>query len=136
MKHNITAETFETILNNLPLAITYIDENDIVRYYTKGQKEIFVRTPEAIGRNVRDCHPKKSLDRVNELINELKSGERDSAEFWVNHKGRKIYLTYVPLRDAAGKYLGMLEVIQDITELRKITGIKPLIQDSWSTRFS
>jgi len=136
MHQQITGETFKAILEALPLEVTFIDENDVVRYYSKGQKEVFLRTPEAIGKSVRDCHPQKSLDKVNEVINVLKSGERDVAEFWIDFKGHKIYISYFPVRDKAGKYLGMIEVVQDITEFKKITGVKRLIQDSWSTRFT
>ena len=134
MNQYTTAEIFEAILETLPLEVTYIDENDVVKYYSKGQQEVFLRTPEALGRNVRDCHPKKSLKKVNEVINELKSGERDVAEFWTNLKGHKIYMRYFPVKDKVGKYVGIIEVIQDITEIQKITGQKRLIQDSWLTR--
>ena len=134
MRQQMTLETLEAILDTLPIEVTFIDENDIVRYYSKGQEEVFLRTPESIGRNVRNCHPQKSLDKVNEVIAELKSGERDVAEFWINLKGNKIYMRYFPVKDKAGKYIGIIEVIQDITEIQKITGQKRLIQDSWLTR--
>ena len=134
MNEHITTELCEAILETLPLEVTYIDENDVVRYYSKGQQEVFLRTPEALGRNVRDCHPKKSLNKVNEIINELKSGERDVAEFWIDLKRHKLYMRYFPVKDKAGKYIGIIEVIEDITEIQKITGQKRLIQDSWLTR--
>ena len=134
MNENITEELLKAILETLPLEVTYIDENDIVRYYSKGQKEVFLRTSEAIGRNVRDCHPQKSFKKVNEIINQLKSGERDFAEFWIDSKGHKLYMIYFPMKDKAGKYSGIIEVIQDITQIQKITGQKRLIQDSWLTR--
>ena len=134
MQNNITRDTLEMIFKTLPLEITYIDEHDVVRYYSKGAQEVFVRTPEAIGRNVRDCHPQKSLHKVNEIIDSLKSGGRDVAEFWIDLKGHKIYIRFFPVKDKAGKYAGILEVIQDITEIQKITGEKRLIQDSWLTR--
>ena len=116
MHQQITGETFEAILESLPLEVTFIDENDIVRYYSKGQKAHYLK---AIGKNVRDCHPQKSLDKVNEVINVLKSGERDVAEFWINSKGHKVYISYFPVRDKAGKYLGIIEVVQDITEFNQ-----------------
>ena len=134
MNQHIEANILEAIFETLPFEVTYIDENDVVRYYSKGQQEVFIRTPETIGKNVRDCHPKKSLKKVNEVINELKSGGRDVADFWINLKRHKIYLRYFPVRDKVGKYLGIIEVIQDITEMPKITGQKRLIQDSWLTR--
>ena len=136
MSQQITPETLEAILETLPMEVTFIDENDIVKYYSKGQKEVFLRTPKAIGKNVRNCHPQKSLDKVNEVIAQLKSGERDVAEFWINLKGHKIYISYFPVKDKAGKYMGIIEAIQDITEIKKITGVKRLIQDSWFTRFT
>ena len=134
MHEQIAEEFLKAILETLPLEVTYIDENDVVRFFSKGQKEVFLRTPEAIGRNVRDCHPQKSLKKVNEIINQLKSGERDFAEFWIDLKGHKLYIRYFPVKDKAGKYIGIIEVIQDITQIQKITGQKRLIQDSWLTR--
>ena len=134
MNHQIAGEILQAILKTLPLEVTFIDENDIVRYYSTGQKGVCIRTPEAIGRNVQDCHPKKSLSRVNEIITELKSGKRDFAEFWFNFRGHKIYIRYFPVKDKESKYIGIIELIQDITEFKKITGEKRLIQDSWLTR--
>ena len=134
MHEQIAEEFLKAILETLPLEVTYIDENDVVRFFSEGQKEVFLRTPEAIGKNVRDCHPQKSLKKVNEIINQLKSGERDFAEFWIDLKGHKLYIRYFPVKDKAGKYIGIIEVIQDITQIQKITGQKRLIQDSWLTR--
>jgi PAS domain S-box-containing protein len=134
MSQDITREMFEAMVETLPLEVTFIDETNVVRYYSKGQQRVFFRTPEAIGRDVRNCHPHKSLHKVNEVINALKSGKRDVAEFWIEFKRHKIYMRYFPLKDKTGKYLGILEVIQDITDLKKITGEKRLIQDSWLTR--
>ena len=134
MSHQIPGETLEAIFETLPFEVTFIDDNDIVRYYIKGQKEVFLRTHEAIGRNVRDCHPEKSLYKVNEVIADLKSGKRGFAEFWINFKGHKVYIRYFPVKDKDSRYIGIIEVIEDVTEFKKITGEKRLIQDSWFTR--
>ena len=127
MLENFSLETLEAIFNALPLDVTFVDETDTVRYYSKGDDRIFRRTPAVIGRKVQDCHPKESLDKVNQVASNLKSGKRDFAEFWIDLKGRKIYIRYFAVRDKAGKYLGTLEVTQDITDIQKIAGEKRLL---------
>jgi DUF438 domain-containing protein len=76
---------------------------------------------------VQDCHPRDSLDKVNRVVSDLKSGRRDVAEFWIDLKGRKIYIRYFAMRDETGKYIGTLEVTQDITDIQKIEGQKRLL---------
>lgn len=122
-----STETLEAIFDALPVEVSFIDDADTARYYSKGDKRIFKRTPAVIGRKVQDCHPKQSLHKVEQVISDLKSGKRDVAEFWIELNGRKIYIRYFPVRDKAGKYLGTLEVTQDITEIQKITGEKRLL---------
>ena len=82
-----------------------------------------------IGKKVQDCHPQKSLHKVEQVVSELKTGRRNAAEFWIDLKGRKIYIRYFAVKDKQGKYLGILEVIQDITDLQKITGEKRLLDE-------
>ncbi len=127
MLEAFSTETLEVILDALPVEVSFVDDADTVRYYSKGGKRIFKRTPAVIGRKVRDCHPPKSLPKVEQVISDLKSGKRDVVEFWIELGGRKIYIRYFPVRDRAGKYLGTLEVTQDITEIQKITGEKRLL---------
>ncbi|MBA7519227.1 hypothetical protein ES705_11304 [subsurface metagenome] len=126
-----STETLEAILDALPVEVSFVDETDTVRYYSKGDKRIFKRTPAVIGRKVQDCHPPKSLHKVEQVIGDLKSGKRDVAEFWIDLQGRKIYIRYFAVRDKAGKYLGTLEVTQDITDLQKITGEKRLLDEGY-----
>jgi PAS domain S-box-containing protein len=127
MLGKFSAETLEAIFDALPLDVTFVDETDTVRYYSKGDDRIFKRTPGVIGREVQNCHPHYSLSKVNEVIRDLKSGKRNFAEFWIDLKGRKIYIRYFAVRDKAGKYLGILEVTQDITDIKKIEGVKRLL---------
>ena len=122
-----STEMLEAILDALPVEVSFVDDADTVRYYSKGDKRIFRRTPAVIGRKVQDCHPPKSLHKVEQVISDLKSGKRDVAEFWIDLNGRKIYIRYFAVRDKAGKYLGTLEVTQDITDIQKITGEKRLV---------
>ena len=127
MLEKFSAETLEAIFDALPLDVTFVDETDTVRYYSKGDGRIFKRTPGVIGRKVQNCHPHYSLSKVNEVIRDLKSGKRNIAEFWIDFNGRKIYIRYFAVRDKAGKYLGILEVTQDITDIKKIEGVKRLL---------
>jgi len=127
MLEAFSTETLEAILDALPVEVSFVDETDTVRYYSKGDKRIFKRTPAVIGRKVQNCHPPKSLHKVEQVMSDLKLGKRDVAEFWIDLKGRKIYIRYFAVRDKAGKFLGTLEVTQDITEIQKITGEKRLL---------
>jgi len=122
-----STETLEAILDALPVEVSFVDDADTVRYYSKGDQRIFRRTPAVIGRRVQDCHPPKSLHKVEQVISDLKSGKRDVAEFWIDLGERKVYIRYFSVRDKAGKYLGTLEVTQDITDIQKITGEKRLV---------
>jgi len=127
MLKTFSTETLEAIFDALPVEVTFIDDADVVRYYSKGDQRIFKRTPAVIGRKVQDCHPPKSLPKVEQVISDLKSGKRDVAEFWIDLGERKVYIRYFAVRDKAGKYLGVLEVTQDITDIQKITGQKRLV---------
>jgi len=129
MLEKLSTETLEAIFDTLPVEVSFVDANDTVRYYSKGDERIFKRTPAVIGKRVQDCHPQKSLYKVEQVVSELKSGKRDVAEFWIDLKGRKIYIRYFPVKDKAGKYIGILEVTQDITDLQKIEGEKRLLDE-------
>ncbi|MGB9681519.1 MAG: DUF438 domain-containing protein [bacterium] len=122
-----TVEELESILNTLPVDITFVDKNDSVRYFSQTKDRIFVRTKAVIGRKVQQCHPQKSLHVVNQIIEDFRSGKRDSAEFWINLNNRLIYIRYFAVRDKNGNYLGTLEVTQDITSIKKIEGEKRLL---------
>lgn len=127
MLETISIGTVKAIFDTLPVDLTFVDDTDTVRYFSKGDDRIFRRTPSVIGRKVQDCHPKQSLHKVEQVVTELKSGQRDVAEFWIDLKGRTIYIRYFTVKDEHGKYLGVLEVTQDITDLKKIEGEKRLL---------
>jgi len=129
MLERFSTETLEAIFDTLPVDLTFVDEADTVRYYSKGDDRIFRRTPAVIGKQVQNCHPQKSLHKVEQVVSDLKSGRRNVAEFWIDLGGRKIYIRYFAVRDRAGKYLGTLEVTQDITDIQKITGEKRLLDE-------
>ena len=117
----------EAMLDTLPVDITFVDKEDSVKYFNRFNSRIFRRPKSVIGRKVQQCHPKHSLDKVEQILNEFKSGKRDVAEFWINLDGRLVYIRYFAVRDKNGEYLGTLEVTQDITDIKKIEGEKRLL---------
>jgi PAS domain S-box-containing protein len=127
MIENLKPEVIEAMLDSMPIEVSFVDENDEVRYFNKNGDRIFPRPRSIVGKKVQQCHPPKSLHKVLQILEAFKKGERDVAEFWINLKGRQVYIRYFPVRDKVGKYLGTLEVSQDITGIKKIKGEKRLL---------
>jgi len=127
MLETLSTETLEAIFDAMPVDITFVDGTDTVRYYSRGEDRIFKRSPAVIGKKVQNCHPRQSVDKVIQVVSDLKSGKRKVSEFWIELKGRKIYIRYFPVRDKKGNYIGVVEVSQDITDLQKIEGEKRLL---------
>jgi PAS domain S-box-containing protein len=125
---NLSQEQLAGILEAIPVEISFVDENDLVKFWNKHETRIFKRPASVIGKSVQNCHPKQSVDKVNQLLSDFKSGRRDSAEFWINLGEKKVYIRYFAVRDKAGRYLGTLEATQDITEIKKIEGEKRLLE--------
>jgi len=128
MIENLSREQLEGILEAIPVEISFVDENDLVKLWNKHETRIFKRPASVIGKSVQNCHPKQSVDKVNQLLSDFKSGRKDSAEFWINLGERKVYIRYFAVRDKAGRYLGTLEATQDITKIKKIEGEKRLLE--------
>ena len=120
-------EVIEAMLDSIPIEISFVDENDEVKYFNKNGDRIFPRPRSIVGKKVQQCHPQKSVHKVLQILEAFKNGKKDAAEFWINLKGRQIYIRYFPVRDKDGKYLGTLEVSQDITDIKKIEGEKRLL---------
>jgi len=124
---SLSVKELEAVLNSLPVDITFVDKDDKVKYFSQSNGRIFVRAKAVIGREVRQCHPQKSLHLVNKILENFKTGKKDVAEFWINLKGRLVYIRYFAVRDKDGKYIGCLEVTQDITDVKKVEGEKRLL---------
>jgi DUF438 domain-containing protein len=124
---NVSEKEIGLIFDALPVDITFAGSDDEVRYFNKFDTRIFKRPLSVIGRKVQDCHPKKSLDKVQQILDGFKAKEMEAAEFCVNLNGRMVYIRYFPLYDDKDKYIGCLEVSQDITDLQKIRGEKRLL---------
>ena len=124
---SLKLEQLLAIFEVLPVDLTFVDKDDRVRFYSEGQKRVFPRTRSVIGREVVNCHPPKSMHVVEQILNDFKSGTRQNADFWIDLKERKIYIRYFALQDEEGKYMGCLEVTQDITEIQAINGQNRLL---------
>jgi DUF438 domain-containing protein len=118
------------MLLNLPLDVSFVDETDTVVYYSANKERIFTRTPGVIGRKVQNCHPPKSVHMVKRILEAFRKGEKDSAEFWIQMRGRFLHIRYFALRDGSGAYRGCLEVTQDVTGIRALQGERRLLD--WS----
>ena len=117
------------LLNALPVDITFVGADDTVRYFSQGKERIFTRSKSVIGRNVQNCHPPQSLDAVKRIVNSFRDGTRDTYDFWLTIKDKFIYIRFFALRDNAGKYLGTMEIAQDVTAIRKLEGEKRIIDE-------
>jgi hypothetical protein len=126
---NLNLNELTNILNALPVELSFVDTEDKVRYFSDNKHRIFVRTPSAIGRKVQNCHPPQSLDLVEKILSSFKQGTRDRADFWLEIKGKMIYIDFLAIRDQKGNYLGTLELTQDITDLKNKQGEKRLLDE-------
>jgi DUF438 domain-containing protein len=124
---SLSREEVEALLDAIPIDVSFVDANDEVKYFNKADKRIFVRTKAVIGRKVQMCHPQKSVHIVNEIVDAFRSGKKDSAEFWISMNNRLVHIRYFAVRTKNRKYLGTLEVTQDITDIKKIEGQKRLL---------
>jgi hypothetical protein len=123
----MTVEQVNMMLKHMPVDISFVDENDEVRYYSATKDRIFPRSPGVIGRKVQNCHPPKSFAMVQKILDEFRAGRRDKADFWIQMKERFLLIQYFAVRDEKGAYQGTLEVSQDVTDIRKLEGQKRLL---------
>ena len=111
------------MLRHLPVDLTFVDETDTVRFYSESlHGRIFARTPSVIGRKVQNCHPPTSVHIVNAILEGFRAGRRSSASFWITLNERFVHIRYFAVRDPEGSYLGALEMVQDVTEIRALEG--------------
>lgn len=127
MTGKLDDDVLQTVLDALPVEISFVDKDDVVRYFNKNGNRIFPRTESVIGKKVQQCHPPKSLDKVEAILKGFKDGSLDRAEFWIDLGGKKVLIRYFPVRNKQGEYLGCIEVTEDITEIQKLEGEKRLL---------
>jgi len=123
----LSAEQIKLIFDHLPVDITYVDENNKVKFFSTPEKRIFRRTNSIIGRDVKNCHPHESVHVVEQIVESFRRGEKDKASFWIQMKGELILIQYFAVRDEKRMYKGVVEVSQEITEIRNIQGEKRLL---------
>lgn len=117
-----TSAELMSILNTLPVDITFVGQDDKVKYFSQSADRIFQRNRAILNRDVRHCHPPASAHIVDKILDDFKSGKQDHAPFWINMGGKLIHIEYFALRDTDGSYLGTLEVSQDLTTYRSLQG--------------
>ncbi len=124
----LSLEQLKAIFSTLPVDITFVDADDRVRFFSEGPNRVFVRPKAVIGRKVQHCHPPGSVDTVNRILDDFRSGRQNVADFWIEYRGRFVFIRYFALRDEQGQYLGTLEVTQDLTRERSLQGERRLLQ--------
>ena len=123
----LTLEQINLLFRHLPVDLSYVDENELVKFYSDTPHRIFPRSANVIGREVKNCHPAKSVHIVEEIVEKFRSGEQSQAEFWINKPGLFIYVIYTAVRDEKGKFRGVLEMMQDCTHIRELEGSRTLL---------
>jgi hypothetical protein len=123
----MTVEQVNLLLKTMPLDLTFVDENDKVIFYNRGEERVFPRSAGIIGREVKFCHPPKSVGTVLKILDEFRKGTKNESSFWINYKERLIYIRYFAVRDANKNYKGVIEMSQDITDIKNIEGEKRLL---------
>ncbi len=127
---HLSLRQLTALLDTLPLDLTFVDADGRVAWFSEGADRIFVRNRAVLGRRVEDCHPPKSVHLVEQVVDQLRSGTRDVAEFWIRMGPRFVHIRYFAVRDPAGEFLGTLEVTQDIAPLRALEGERRLLAET------
>ena len=125
---SLSLEQLDLLLNLLPMELSFVDKDNIVKYYNEGngEEKIFKRTKSAIGRDVINCHPPKSHAIVTQLFEQLRSGQKEKEEMWFKKEDKMIHVTYHAVRNAQGEYMGVLEYVQNIAPYVKNFESQPL----------
>jgi DUF438 domain-containing protein len=125
---HVTVEQLTSVLSTLPLDLTFIDADDRVAFFSEGPDRIFARSTAIIGRKVQHCHPPSSVDVVDRILTDFRSGRQNVAEFWIDFRGKFVHIRYFAVRDADGKYLGTVELTQDVAPLRQLQGERRILE--------
>ncbi len=125
---NVSLEQLVGIFGTLPLDLTFVDADDRVAFFTEGPDRVFARSKAIIGRKVHNCHPPKSVETVDQILSDFKAGRQNVAEFWINFQDKFVHVRYFAVRAPDGRYLGTVELTQDLTPLRALEGERRLLQ--------
>jgi DUF438 domain-containing protein len=125
---HVTVGQLTAVLSTLPLDLTFVDAEDRVAFFSEGPQRIFARSKAIIGRKVQHCHPPSSVGIVDRILGDFRAGRQNVAEFWIEFHGKFVHIRYFAIRDKEGRYLGTVELTQDIAPLRALTGERRLLQ--------
>lgn len=123
----LTLEQINLIFKHLQVDLSYVDENEIVKFYSDTKHRVFPRSAGVIGREVQNCHPRESVETVEAIIEAFRKGEQEKAEFWLDMGGKFIYIIYNAVHDEQGNFRGILEMMQDVTHIRSLSGSQKLL---------
>ena len=125
---SLSFDQLTMVLDALPIDCTFVDENNKVRWFNRPKDRIFPRSPAVIGRDVRNCHPAESVDVVENIIETFRRGEQSEANFWIEMRGKFLYIRYFALRDKDNGYKGVLELSQEVSGIRALEGQRRLLE--------
>lgn len=125
----LSDKEISAIFNTLPIDITFVDKDNLVKYFSQAKERIFPRTKAVIGRTVENCHPPASVHVVNKIVEDFRSGKKDNEDFWIRMGDKYVYIRYFAVRDENGEYMGTLEVTQNIQPIRELEGEKRLLSE-------
>ena len=126
----LALEQLIAIFSTLPVDLTFVDANDRVAFFSEGPNRVFARSRAIIGRMVQNCHPPRSVDVVERILSDFREGRQNVAEFWIQFVGRFVHIRYFAVRSEDGRYLGTLEVTQDVGPIRALEGERRLLEYS------
>ena len=124
---DLTADQIILVFSHLPVDITFVDENNKVRFFSTPKKRIFTRTNAIIGRDVKNCHPHESVHVVEKIVEAFRQGTKDKADFWINMKDKRILIQYFAVRNERNEYKGVIEVTQEISEIQQLEGERRIL---------
>jgi uncharacterized protein len=127
---SLSLEHLKAMFAVMPVDLTLVGADDRVKFFSEGRNRVFARQLTIVGRLVQHCHPPSSVDVVERIVGDFRSGRQDVAEFWIDMHGRFVHIRYFALRDEQQAYLGCLEVTQDLTRERALEGERRLLQYS------
>ena len=124
---HVSVEQLIAVLSTLPLDLTFVDAEDRVAFFSEGPDRIFARSKAIVGRKVQHCHPPRSADIVNRILDDFRAGRQSVAEFWIDFQGKFVHIRYFAVRNPAGEYLGTVELTQDLAPLHQLSGERRLL---------
>ena len=119
---SLSPEQLDALFRNLGMEVTFVDEHDMVVYYSEVKTRVFSREPGIIGKSVQNCHSPSTVPMINKLLDAFRAGTKDSVDFWRTHEGKFVHIRYIAARDRNGRYRGCLETVQDATGIRALAG--------------